>query len=302
MKIGRFIKTQELEELIRSGEKVHLLESWFGTEGKSFEVIEGTRRVGWSWMVEGGNAAYMPSEDVFVRKMQEVGVKDDDCAVVVYDRDGFRPAAKLSLAFRLFGRKNVAVLEGGFEKWLQENRKVESSAQPFNPLSTPPQYSKNPKLLKHFEYISAISDLLSKDNPQTLTRILDSRSALRFTGLADEPIIQQKAKIPGSKNLPVSYLYNKDMTLKSPSEMRKTLENYNIDLDDSGNIIHLSGCNFSASYNFLALEELGFTNQFLYDGGLADWVLKFKFSEPSVSVKGMLENSYELYLKSKKNN
>jgi len=246
--------------------------------------------------------AYMPNEETFNKKMTEFGVDNDKVLTVVYDSQECRGAAKLWLAFRLYGKNNVVVLEGGLEKWLSENRKVEPSTSETVPLKAPPHFPKNPKLLKQIEYIGAISDLLTKPVPQTLTRIIDARSALRFTSLSPEPSGIKNGHIPGSKNLPTAYLYNRDMTLKSHSEILKALETYNIDLDPTGNIIHLSALNFSAAYNFLALEEIGFSNQYIYDGGWTDWVNKYKGFEPSVSVKGLLEETYNSHLKNRKNN
>lgn len=302
MKIARFIKTKELEELIRGGAQVNVLESGIGRLKERRGVIIGAKRVEWDMWGGEGMTAYMPNQEAFTKKMAEVGIDNDQVLTVVYDSQECRAAAKLSLAFRLYGKSNVAVLEGGLEKWLSENRKVETPTSETKPLKALPHFPKNPKLLKHIEYTAAISDLLTKPTPQTLTRIIDARSALRFTNLSAEPSGIKGGHIPGSKNLPTAYLYNRDMTLKSDSDILKALETYNIDLDSTGNIVHLSGLNFSAAYNFLALEEIGFTNQYIYDGGWTDWVNKYKNIEFSVSVKGILEETYNSHLKKQKNN
>jgi thiosulfate/3-mercaptopyruvate sulfurtransferase len=60
----------------------------------------------------------------FMSRMRAMGVGDGH-QVVVYDGVGVFSAARVWWNFRLMGKTDVAVLDGGFPKWQAEGREVE---------------------------------------------------------------------------------------------------------------------------------------------------------------------------------
>ncbi|HID68743.1 MAG TPA: sulfurtransferase, partial [Roseibacterium sp.] len=60
----------------------------------------------------------------FMSRMRAMGVGDGH-QVVVYDGMGLFSAARVWWNFRLMGKMDVAVLDGGFPKWQSEGRAVE---------------------------------------------------------------------------------------------------------------------------------------------------------------------------------
>jgi thiosulfate/3-mercaptopyruvate sulfurtransferase len=310
MGLKRFVKTDKLQVMIRELKEFHLVDA---RDGYVDKVIRGAKRIDFKGLAEGtGRVPYLTGQDRFNWAMKKVGIQNDDTPVVVYDDEKSRTAAKAWFTFKVFGKNNVAVLDGGLEKWLKENREIcdyqeqsnpweDSSSESEKPESSPPKFIKNSKLFKPCEYISAIIDLLNKSPPQTLTRLIDARNPLRFTGLSKEASGESSGSIPGSKNLPFRVLYNSDRTIKSRSELLETLKSHNLEIDPSNNLVHFSGFNLSACYNILALEEAGFENQFIFDGGWHEWISRPKPAEMPISVKQILEESYEKYLKTKTN-
>src|SRR6056297_1877512 len=63
----------------------------------------------------------------FMSRMRAMGVGDGH-QVVVYDGVGIFSAARVWWNFRLMGKTDVAVLDGGFPKWQAEGRPIEDMA------------------------------------------------------------------------------------------------------------------------------------------------------------------------------
>ena len=64
-----------------------------------------------------------PPAEKFVSRMRAMGIGDGH-QVVVYDGAGIFSAARVWWNFRLMGKTDVAVLDGGFPKWFSEGRPV----------------------------------------------------------------------------------------------------------------------------------------------------------------------------------
>ena len=67
----------------------------------------------------------LPSALEFGSAMEQLGINRDD-RIVVYDNSPVRTAARGWFMFRHFGAGRVAILDGGFQKWLAEGRPTES--------------------------------------------------------------------------------------------------------------------------------------------------------------------------------
>ena len=65
-----------------------------------------------------------PPVEKFVSRMRAMGVGDGH-RVVIYDSVGLFSAARVWWLFRLMGKTDVAMLDGGFPKWQAEGRPVE---------------------------------------------------------------------------------------------------------------------------------------------------------------------------------
>ncbi|HEY6048944.1 MAG TPA: rhodanese-like domain-containing protein, partial [Sphingomicrobium sp.] len=67
----------------------------------------------------------LPSAEEFGRAMERLGVGRDE-RIVVYDNSPIHTATRGWFTLRHFGARNVAVLDGGLQKWLGEGRPTES--------------------------------------------------------------------------------------------------------------------------------------------------------------------------------
>ncbi|PJN94749.1 3-mercaptopyruvate sulfurtransferase, partial [Amaricoccus sp. HAR-UPW-R2A-40] len=68
-----------------------------------------------------------PPVEKFISRMRAMGVGDGH-RVVVYDSTGVFSAPRVWWMFRLFGKTDVAVLDGGLRKWKAEGRPLEEGA------------------------------------------------------------------------------------------------------------------------------------------------------------------------------
>src|SRR5690606_34649505 len=65
-----------------------------------------------------------PQPEMFVSRLRAMGIGDGH-QVVIYDNSDVRSAARVWWTFRLMGKTDVAVLDGGFAKWRAEGREIE---------------------------------------------------------------------------------------------------------------------------------------------------------------------------------
>ncbi len=201
-----------------------------------------------------------PPPEKFVSRMRAMGIGDGH-QVVIYDGHGLFSAPRVWWTFRLMGKTDVAVLDGGFPKWQAEGRPVEDMPPMMRDRHM--TVSRQAGLVKDVTQVAAASKLGDH-------AIVDARPRGRFIGQDDEPRPGlRKGHIPGSKNLPWSEIANPDGTMKSPDELRALFVAAGVDL--SKPVITTCGSGASAAILSLALERIGHRNHSLYDGAWAEW-------------------------------
>lgn len=201
-----------------------------------------------------------PPVEKFVSRMRAMGVGDGH-QVVVYDGHGIFSAPRVWWTFRLMGKTDVAVLDGGFRKWQAEGRPVEDMPPILRDRHITVQ--RQAGLIKDVTQIAQASKLGSH-------AILDARSPGRFAGTEAEPRPGLRAgHIPGSINLPWQGLLNADGTMKSPEDLRAAFAGAGV--DGTRPVITTCGSGVSAAILSLGLERSGHRNHALYDGSWAEW-------------------------------
>jgi thiosulfate/3-mercaptopyruvate sulfurtransferase len=65
-----------------------------------------------------------PKNQYFIENMKTLDIRKDDL-IICYDRQGIFSSARVWYTMKLFGAKNVAVLNGGYVKWQKENLPTE---------------------------------------------------------------------------------------------------------------------------------------------------------------------------------
>ena len=201
-----------------------------------------------------------PPPEKFISRMRAMGVGDGH-QVVVYDTAGLFSAARVWWTFRLMGKTDVAVLDGGFRKWQAEGRPVEDMTPVVRDRHMTVQ--RQASLTKDVTQVAHASKLGD-------TEIIDARSAARFRGEVAEPrAALRSGHIPGSKNVPYPLLLNPDGTMKDLAGLRAAFAEAGVDLTRPA--ITTCGSGVTAAILSLALERLGHRNHALYDGSWAEW-------------------------------
>ena len=202
----------------------------------------------------------VPPVEKFISRMRAMGVGDGH-QVVVYDGAGMFSAARVWWLFRLMGKTDIAVLDGGFGKWRAEGHPVEDMAPIMRDRHI--TVSKQNQMVKDVTQVAAAAKL--KDH-----EILDARSPARFRGEEPEPREGLRSgHIPGSKNIHYRTLLNDDGTMKSPEALRKVFTAAGADL--SKPVITTCGSGVTAAIISLALERIGHRDHALYDGSWSEW-------------------------------
>ncbi len=201
-----------------------------------------------------------PPPELFVSRMREMGIGDGQ-QVVVYDNSPLHSAARVWWTFKLMGKENVAVLDGGLARWQAEGRALESGASTLR--------ERHINVQRRAELVSDVTRVASASKLGD-HEIVDARAPERFRGEAPEPRPGLRAgHIPGARNLPFGRLYAEDGGLKPAAELRAEFQAAGVDL--SRPVITTCGSGVTAASLFLALDRIGHRDHSLYDGSWAEW-------------------------------
>ncbi|MEO0487722.1 MAG: 3-mercaptopyruvate sulfurtransferase [Pseudomonadota bacterium] len=200
----------------------------------------------------------VPPVEKFMSRMRAMGVGDGH-QVVVYDGMGLFSAARVWWLFRLMGKRDVAVLDGGFPKWQAEGREVEDM----------------PPMIRDRHLTASRQNHMVKDVTQVAMasklgdwEIVDARPGDRFRGEVEEPREGMRSgHIPGSKNVPFPEVLNPDGTMKDADGLRAAFAG----VDLSKPVITTCGSGVTAAILTLALARIGKTDTALYDGSWSEW-------------------------------
>jgi thiosulfate/3-mercaptopyruvate sulfurtransferase len=198
----------------------------------------------------------LPSAAAFGRAMQQLGVGRDD-HIVVYDNSPTRTAARGWFMLRHFGARNVAILDGGFQKWLAENRPVEAG----EPLPRQVQFDAQ----ERDEIVTKRQLLAATELPWA-----DARGKPRFEGSEADPRPGvAPGHAPGARNLPFASLYRDDGTFKSIEELKHLFEQAGI--DPTKPFVASCGSGVTANSLIFAAHLIGNDKARLYDGSWSEW-------------------------------
>lgn len=207
----------------------------------------------------------VPSPAKFASRVRKLGLGNGN-RLVVYDGTGFASAAaRVWWMFRLFGHHDVSVLDGGFPKWLREQRDVEDL----------------PPMPRERHFVARINSTLLRTTEDVLAnlesrreQVVDARSPGRFKGTDPElwPV-NKVGHIPGSFNVPFADLIDdRQRTLKPAGALVESFRTAGVDLDKP--IICTCGSGVTACVLALALHLVGHKQYSVYDGSWAEWGLR----------------------------
>jgi thiosulfate/3-mercaptopyruvate sulfurtransferase len=200
----------------------------------------------------------LPRPEAFASAMRGLGIGDGQ-TIVVYDGVGLYGAARVWWTFRVFGAKDVFILDGGFPKWKQEGRAID--------------FGEVKRLPRHFTARmdhAAVAGLA--DVQKALAggaQVVDARAADRFRGQAPEPRPHLRSgRMPGSLNVPFQGLIE-DGRLAPPERLAAAFAAGGVDTNKP--VITSCGSGVTAAILTFALDALGKEPGRLYDGSWSEW-------------------------------
>jgi thiosulfate/3-mercaptopyruvate sulfurtransferase len=157
------------------------------------------------------------SRDAFEKLVGGAGISPNDLVILYGDNNNWFAAYGFWL-FKIYGHKEVRLMDGGRVKWLNEGDK---------PMTTEvPQITPVPYRVKetHLELRATLP--LIYEAQKGKWNLVDVRSPDEFTGKVIAPpgmteTAQRGGHIPGAKSIPWSMAVAPDGTFKTPDELEK---------------------------------------------------------------------------------
>jgi len=259
------VSTDWLSEHLGEPDLVVVDSSWHmpasGRSGRAEYLqshIPGARFLDIDKISDHANAAphMLPKPKEFGAAMEQLGVGRDD-RIVVYDNSPIHTAPRGWFSLRLFGAPHVAILDGGFKKWVAEGRPTEAGEPP----------ARNARF-DASEGEDVVSKLEILEGPACA--LVDARGKPRFEGSEPEPRPGVAGgHIPGARNLPFGLLYREDGTLRELHELNRIFEDAGLDPKEP--FIASCGSGVTAPSLIFAAHLLGGDSGKLYDGSWTEW-------------------------------
>ena len=225
--------------------------------------------VGWNWQID---LQHRPVRDIPDRAawsalLARSGIGPDTMVVLYGDNNNWFAAFAYWL-FKLYQHGNVALMNGGRKKWLEEGREL-TTAIPSHPETDYRAKAPNPGIRA---YRDDVANALGRAD----MALVDVRSPKEYAGelLAPENLPQEGAQrgghVPGAQNIPWATAANDDGTFKSATELREIYGGKGI-ASDKATIAYCRIGERSAHTWFVLTELLGHQNVRNYDGSWTEW-------------------------------
>lgn len=191
-----------------------------------------------------------------------------DTTIIIYGDNNNWFAAWAFWQLKIYGHKDVRLLNGGRKKWIAEGRELTQDV-PSYPKTTYPKPASLDLSIR--AYLPKVQEASSKGTAQ----MVDVRSPQEFSGEILAPpglpeTCQRGGHIPGARNVPWGKACNEDGTFKSADDLKKVYGAEGI--DGSKQVIAYCRIGERSSHTWFALKYLlGYDNTINYDGSWTEW-------------------------------
>ncbi len=217
----------------------------------------------WAYMKDGLFAA-MPEKDDLDDTIGYMGISLNSWVVVTGRMETPRlsyQSARVACTLQYAGIANVALLDGGMNKWLDEKKSLSKKTERRKANNFRGKYSGDKFADKNY-----IKERMGK------LILLDVREPEYFSGEKKMDCVPKMGRIPGSFNLPTSCAFNKDATFKSKDELAVIVEAA-AGKDKSREIVtYCDTGQCCPIWSYLFGEVLGYTNVRIYSAGMQEWM------------------------------
>jgi thiosulfate/3-mercaptopyruvate sulfurtransferase len=223
--------------------------------------------LGWNWQTQLCDTVQRDiiPKDEMEKLMRASGISNDTTLVLYGDNNNWF-AAWAFWQMKIYGHKDVRIMDGGRKKWVAEGREM-SKDKPV-PKSSAYKASAPDQSLR--AYLPQVQAALKNG-----VAMVDVRSADEFTGKILSPpglpeTCQRGGHIPGAKNIPWAMACNENGTFKSHDELHALYGNKGLTPDKE--VIAYCRIGERSSHTWFVLKYLlGYENVKNYDGSWTEW-------------------------------
>jgi thiosulfate/3-mercaptopyruvate sulfurtransferase len=202
------------------------------------------------------------------------GIGNDTTGVLYGDKNNWW-ATYAFWVFKLFGHKDVRIVDGGRQKWIAEDRPLTRDV----PQYAPTDYkvpTRNDRDIRAFR--DQVLGLLNSDQKtiQNGAALVDVRSGPEFTGemlhMVNYPQegAQRGGHIPGAQNIPWATAVREDGTFKPAEELRSIYGSKGITPEKD--VVSYCRIGERSSHTWFVLQYLlGYPRVRNYDGSWTEW-------------------------------
>ncbi len=226
--------------------------------------------IAWAWTTQLADPTVRDilSKSQFEKLMTDSGIAKNTTVVIYGDSNNWF-AAWAFWQMKVYGHKDVRLMDGGRKKWIAEGRDMETAANKPAPASEPYRASEPDLSLRAF--LPQVQEALKGGR----TVLIDVRSPQEFTGEILAPpglpeTCQRGGHIPGARNVPWGKACNDDGTFKSLEDLKALYAAEGAD----GSVPTIAYCRIGerSSHTWFALKYLlGYDNVRNYDGSWTEW-------------------------------
>jgi len=229
--------------------------------------IQGAVKVDWQTDLQDSLIRDYIDKDRFEQLLSEKGIANDTQVVFYGDKSNWW-ACYAFWTFKLYGHENCLIMNGGRQKWIDENRPITKDVPQYDRTDYKAKAASN--AIRAFR--EDVMKHLSSPNP-----LIDVRSPGEYTGeLLHMPNYPQEGSlrgghIPGASSVPWSRAANEDGTFKSADELKALYEG-EVGLKSDDDVIVYCRIGERSSHTWFVLTYLlGYSGVRNYDGSWTEW-------------------------------
>jgi len=224
--------------------------------------------IGWNWQTQLCDTLQRDviSKENLEKLLGESGINNDTTVILYGDNNNWF-AAWAVWEMKMYGHRDVRIMNGGRKKWLAEGREMTKTVSPHEPVA----YRANNRDESLRTYLRQAQDAMqSKDFV-----MVDVRSADEFTGKILSPpglaeTCQRGGHIPGAMNIPWIQTCNEDGTFKTAEQLEALYKSKGITPDKQ--VIAYCRIGERSSHTWFVLKYLlGYPLVSNYDGSWTEW-------------------------------
>ena len=206
----------------------------------------------------------MPQIDDLADVLNAAGITSKSKVVIYNKVDNILERAnmtRIAQTFAYAGIENVAVLDGGWNKWTADKKTVSKDAATVKP--------GNEKF--------AFDKKIIVDQKQVLSRLgkalmVDTRDPEFFFGSAKLPFVERPGRIKGAVSLPSSWVFTKEGGFRPIDELQKYVSGVIGNDKNREIIVYCDSGRLASSWWFMLTQVFGYTKVSMYDGSSQDFM------------------------------